>query len=139
MRLRDAWRRSPSRTMPGKINVLFLHSQTGFGADSTIHSHLMRHLDRDRFTVHVAVSPGDGPDGSLALSRLREIPDVRVRPTHFAPGFHHRSGAEILRGVRSAAPPRGPSAMPTPYSPFRASSPRRSWPRARRRPESIRS
>jgi glycosyltransferase involved in cell wall biosynthesis len=103
MRLRDAWRRSPSRTMPGKISVLFLHSQTGFGADSTIHSHLMRRLDRDRFTVHVAVSPGDVPNGSLALSRLREIPDVRVRPTQFAPGFHHRSGAEILRGVRSAA------------------------------------
>jgi len=46
--------------MPDKINVLFLHSQNGFGADSAIHAQLMRYLDRDRFVVHVASSRGDG-------------------------------------------------------------------------------
>ena len=89
--------------MGDKINVLFLHSQDGFGADSTIHGHLMRHLDRDRFVVHLACSRGDGSSVPPSLARFREIPDVRLRPTYFAPGFRHRSLGTILRQFRAAA------------------------------------
>jgi glycosyltransferase involved in cell wall biosynthesis len=89
--------------MRSKIPILFLHSQDGFGADSAIHGHLMRHLDRSRFEVHVACSRGDGSGVPPALARFREIPDIRLRPTTFAPGFRHRSRETLLRGVRAAA------------------------------------
>lgn len=89
--------------MRSKIPILFLHSQDGFGADSAIHAHLMRHLDRDCFVVHVASSQGDGSGVPPALARFREIPDIRLRPTVFAPGFRHRSRETLLRGVRAAA------------------------------------
>lgn len=89
--------------MADKINVLFLHSQSGYGADSAIHGHLMRHLDRSRFIVHLACSRGDGPGKSPALVKFRELSDVHLRPMHFAPGFHHRSAAAIVRQFRSAA------------------------------------
>ncbi len=88
--------------MPDKINVLFLHSQDGFGADSTIHGHLMRHLDRDRFRVHLACSRGDGSSIPPSLAKFREIPDVHVRPTYFAPGFRHRNIGTILRQSQAA-------------------------------------
>lgn len=82
-----------------KTSVLFLHSQDGFGADSAIHGHLMRWLDRDRFDVHLACSRGDGRGDPPSLVRFREIPDVHVRPTRFAPGFRHRSRQDVLRGA----------------------------------------
>jgi glycosyltransferase involved in cell wall biosynthesis len=88
--------------MVDKINVLFIHSQNGFGADSAIHSHLMRHLDRARFGVHVACSGGDGWGAPPAFLKFQEIPDIRLRPTQFAPGFHHRSRETILRELRGA-------------------------------------
>jgi glycosyltransferase involved in cell wall biosynthesis len=87
--------------MPEPINVLFLHSQSGYGADSAIHGHLMRFLDRSRFRVHLACAQGDGPGESPSLTKFREIPDVRIRPTHFAPGFRHRSAAAVLRQFRA--------------------------------------
>jgi glycosyltransferase involved in cell wall biosynthesis len=87
----------------GKTGVLFLHSQEGFGADSAIHAHIMRYLDRDRFVVHVACSRGDGSKEPTSLKKLREIPDLRVRPTQFAPGFRQRSLKTILGQFRAAA------------------------------------
>jgi len=85
-----------------KTNVLFLHSQTAFGADSAIHAHLARHMDRDRFVVHVACARGDGADAATSLKRFREIPEIHLRPTHYAPGFRHRSAKTVLRQFRSA-------------------------------------
>jgi glycosyltransferase involved in cell wall biosynthesis len=87
--------------MPEKTGVLFLHSQEGFGAESQIHASLMRHLDREQFEVHVACTPGDGPEVPESLAKLRGIPGIHVRPTRFLPGFHHRSREEVLRGVRA--------------------------------------
>ncbi|HXX66610.1 MAG TPA: glycosyltransferase family 4 protein, partial [Polyangiaceae bacterium] len=42
---------------------------------------------------------GDPP----SLARFREIPDVRLRPTNFAPGFRHRSPDAVVRGALAAA------------------------------------
>ena len=86
-----------------KIHVLFLHSQNGYGADSAIHGHLMRYLDRERFVVHLACSAGDGAGPPASLTRFREIEDVHIRPIQFAPGFRHRSREAVLRGLRAAA------------------------------------
>jgi len=85
--------------MREKISVLFLHSQDSFGADSAIHGHLMRRLDRDRFVVHLACSRGDGRGEPPSLAQFREIPDIRLRPTHFAPGFRHRRREDVVRGA----------------------------------------
>ena len=90
--------------MREKINVLFIHSQVGFGADSAIHAHLMRYLDRQRFGVHVACSLGDGSGVPASLVKFREIPDIRLRPMHFAPGFHHRSRKTVVREAIAALP-----------------------------------
>ncbi len=89
--------------MASKIGVLFLHSQEGFGADSAIHGHLMRYLDRDRFSVHLACSQGDGVTTPPALAQFQEIPDLHIRPTQFAPGFRQRSRQAMLRQFRNAA------------------------------------
>ena len=62
----------------------------------------MRHLDRERFVVHLACSRGDGTGVPPSLANFREIPDVRLRPTYFAPGFRHRSLGTILRQFRAA-------------------------------------
>lgn len=88
--------------MGDKTNVLFIQSQEGFGADSAVHAHLMRHLDRNRFGVHVACTAGDGSHVPESLERLQDIPDVQLRPTHFAPGFRERSIQTILKSSRSA-------------------------------------
>jgi glycosyltransferase involved in cell wall biosynthesis len=85
------------------VPILFLHSQAGYGADSAIHGDLMRFLDRKRFAPHLACAQGDGPGDSVSLARFRTIADVRIRPTHFAPGFRHRSREEILRQARATA------------------------------------
>jgi glycosyltransferase involved in cell wall biosynthesis len=80
-----------------------LHSQSGFGADSAIHAHLMRHLDRQEFGVHVACTAGDDGNKPTSLALLEEIPDVALRPTRFAPGFRGRSRRELVKNLRSAA------------------------------------
>jgi glycosyltransferase involved in cell wall biosynthesis len=88
--------------MVDKVNVLFLHSQPTFGADSVIHAHLMRELDRGRFDVHVACAAGDGFNKPMSLSVLEKIPNITLRRTHFAPGFRRRSLTEIAQSAKSA-------------------------------------
>ncbi len=91
--------------MPGasdKLNVLFLHAQSDFTADSTIHAHLIRHLDRARFRVHVACTRGEGSEPPPALRELQAIPEIQLRPTTFAPGFRERSVGTIVRSVGAA-------------------------------------
>jgi glycosyltransferase involved in cell wall biosynthesis len=87
--------------MGEKTGVLFIQSHEGFGADAVIHAHIMRHLDRARFEVHVACSAGDGTSVPRPLQIFREIPDLRVRPTHFMPGLRGRSVASLLAGAKA--------------------------------------
>ena len=86
--------------MAEKIGVLFLQAQEGFGADGAVHADIMRHLDRDRFSVHVACTVGDGSRVPASLAVLQTIPDVRLRATHFAPSLGQRDAAAVLRAVR---------------------------------------
>lgn len=85
------------------INVLFVQSQTGFGADTAIHADIMQHLDPARFNVHAACATNDAHGKAPSLQRIESIPHVRVRPTRFAPGLRGRELGEVLAGMRDAA------------------------------------
>jgi len=85
--------------MRERIGVLFIQSQEGFGADSAVHAHLMRHLDRDRFDVHVACTGGRGEKFPESLIRLQQIPDVRVRLTDFLPGVRERTLKTVVKSA----------------------------------------
>jgi glycosyltransferase involved in cell wall biosynthesis len=84
-----------------KLNVLFLHAQSAFGADSAIHALLMRYLDRERFVVHAAYAAGEGSD--FSRGEIERIPDLKLKPMTFVPGFRERSRGEILRSLPDAA------------------------------------
>jgi glycosyltransferase involved in cell wall biosynthesis len=71
--------------MSEKIGVLFVLAQEEFLADAAVHVDLMRYLARERFEVHVACAAADGRDEPPSLRNLRQIPGLRVRPTHFVP------------------------------------------------------
>jgi glycosyltransferase involved in cell wall biosynthesis len=73
--------------MSGRTGVLFLNSPSKPGADTWIHALLMRHLDRARFDVHAACTPGAPGAPSASLEVLRAIPDLHVRETDFGPSF----------------------------------------------------
>jgi glycosyltransferase involved in cell wall biosynthesis len=88
--------------MKAPRSVLFLHPRTDFTAEATVHSHLMRHLPRDRYAVHVACTPSDGVGESYSMRKIREIPDISIRPTHFAPGIRERTAREVLLGVKAS-------------------------------------
>lgn len=67
-----------------RITVLFVQTQSYFGADSQIHASIAEHLDRDRF--HVIVACNDGAGGaSPALDRFSQIPNTEVIPLDFGP------------------------------------------------------
>ncbi len=89
--------------MTEKIGVLFVLTQDHFGADTAVHSDIIRYLDRDNYAVHVACSAGDGRTVPTTLTRIRAIPDIRLKVVHFAPGFRHRSAATMLRSLPALA------------------------------------
>lgn len=86
-----------------KLNVLFLHAQSGFGADAAVHSLIMRHLDRERFAVHVAYTKGDAGETPVSRREIEQIPDVALFPMTFMPGFRERSLATVARSLPAAA------------------------------------
>lgn len=91
-------------TSNDKVGVLFVFAQDGFGADAAVHSDIIRNLDRDRFDVHVACTDGGG-DGARepdSLIKFRSIPEIKLRPTRFAPTLGQRSPEAVLRALRSA-------------------------------------
>lgn len=85
--------------MPETIGVLFVQSQEGFGADTAVHAHLMRHLDRNRFSVHVACTAGSGEGTPQSLVELQRLPDVKLRVTRFMPGVRERTLSKIASSV----------------------------------------
>ena len=67
-----------------RIGVLFLQSQSFFGADSAVHATLMRHFDRSRVRVHVACTTEGGSEGAVsAREQIEAIPDIAIRYTDF--------------------------------------------------------
>jgi glycosyltransferase involved in cell wall biosynthesis len=88
-----------------KMNILFMQSQEYFGADTMIHSLLMRYLDRNTCNVHIACNPGTPQQPSASIKVLSEIPKIYLRPTLFGTSVHYRSKSEIIRDtIRTSIP-----------------------------------
>jgi glycosyltransferase involved in cell wall biosynthesis len=70
-----------------RIGVLFISSAELPGADTFIHTLIMRSLDRSKFDVHVACSAGPPGAVTAAYKALQAIPDLRLRPSNFGPSL----------------------------------------------------
>jgi glycosyltransferase involved in cell wall biosynthesis len=85
-----------NRILEKPYRVLFVQSQTYFGADSRIHGLLMRGFDRDLVDVHVALNYGENGQKSASARVIEEIPNLHIRPTRFGPTVNERSQLQIL-------------------------------------------
>ena len=89
-----------------KTRVLFLHSATRppLGADTWIHTLIMRHLDRTQHEVHVACVPGPLGRPTPTFSAVSAIPDLRVHATDLGPELFAKSKLGRLRAAVNTAP-----------------------------------
>ncbi len=92
-----------------KKGVLFIQSATvpPLGADIWIHGLIMRHLDRARFEVHAACTPGPAGARTPAFEALSEIPELKLRPINLGRELFGRSwGGKVkaLLGIASRVP-----------------------------------
>jgi len=89
-----------------KTRVLFLHSATlpPLGADTWIHTLIMRHLDRAQHEVHVACVPGPSGEPTPTYSAVRSIPDLHIHATDLGPELFAKSKLERLRAALDTAP-----------------------------------
>jgi glycosyltransferase involved in cell wall biosynthesis len=71
--------------------VLFISSAEWPGADTFIHMLIMRHLDRQKFVVHIAGPGGESGVRSDGYKALAAIPDVRLRAMNFGPSMFYRT------------------------------------------------
>ncbi|MGZ3678285.1 MAG: glycosyltransferase family 4 protein [Ktedonobacterales bacterium] len=78
------------------LQVLFLQSQTYYGADSQLHGLLMRYFERTRIQVHAACNPGSAFAPSASLLALSKIPDLHLLRTNFGPTMNNLSRTEKL-------------------------------------------
>lgn len=69
--------------MQERIGILFVQSPDQLAADGFIHLQLMRSLDRSRFDVHVACSPGPPGKTTGIYRTLSAVPNLHVKPTNF--------------------------------------------------------
>jgi glycosyltransferase involved in cell wall biosynthesis len=89
--------------MADKIGVLFIVAQDEFGADSAVHADIIRNLDRDKFSVHVACTDGGGNGVPPSLAVMQKIPNIELRPTRFAPSLRQGGPAALLQSAGSLA------------------------------------
>lgn len=87
--------------MSEKIGVLYIVAQEAFGADSAVHADIMRQLDRERFSVHIACTDGGGGVVPPSLAVMQKIPNASLRVTRFAPSLRQRDARAIWKGARS--------------------------------------
>ncbi|MEO6237593.1 MAG: glycosyltransferase family 4 protein, partial [Vicinamibacterales bacterium] len=69
------------------------------GADTFIHTLIMRSLDRTRFDVHVACSAGVPGARTPAYDVFAGIPSLHLRPANFGPSLSNRSGLKKLAAI----------------------------------------
>jgi glycosyltransferase involved in cell wall biosynthesis len=93
----------PRGSPADKVRVLFLSSAENPGADTFIHTLIMRSLSRARFEVHVACSAGEPGARTPAYNVLCEIPDLTLRPADFGPSLSGRSAFGKAIGVLQGA------------------------------------
>lgn len=73
--------RSPDSS---KVRVLFIHTATlpPLGADTWIHSLIIRHLDRAQHEVHVACATGPAGSPTPTFEVMRGIPELFIEPVN---------------------------------------------------------
>ena len=71
--------------------------QRFFGADTMIHTLLMRYYNRERLEVFLACNPGTAKNSSQPIKELKKIPNLQVRPTNFGPSINNLSKFEALK------------------------------------------
>jgi glycosyltransferase involved in cell wall biosynthesis len=81
---------------PQRTGILFLSSAENPGADTFIHTLIMRSLDRARFDVHVACSAGAPGARTRAYDVLATIPDLTIRPANFGPSLTGRTTVDKI-------------------------------------------
>jgi len=89
---------------PRKTGVLFVNSPARLGADTFIHTEIMRGLDRSRFDVHVACSAGTPGARTPAFDVLSAIPDLHLLSSNFGPSLTGRSTIEKMVQVLGGWP-----------------------------------
>jgi hypothetical protein len=82
-----------------KTGVLFISSAELPGADTFIHTLIMRNLDRSRFDVHVAYSAEHPGARTPAFEVLETIPNLHLKPFNFGPSLSDRSGIAKTAGI----------------------------------------
>lgn len=80
-----------------KIRVLFMQSQTYFGADSRLHALLMQHFDPKTIEVHAACNYGSPERMSTSARELEKIPNLHLRSTYFGPSVNSRQKRNVFR------------------------------------------
>jgi glycosyltransferase involved in cell wall biosynthesis len=77
----------------GKIPVLFLHTATEppLGADTLVHTLIMRGLDRAHFDVHVACAKGPPFARTPTFEAVSAVTNVTVHPVNLGPELFGRS------------------------------------------------
>jgi glycosyltransferase involved in cell wall biosynthesis len=78
-----------------KTGVLFISSAENIGADTFVHALIMKHLDRERFDVHVAVPRPVPSRECRAYEFAASIPRLTIRPTTFLPSIWRATAAQI--------------------------------------------
>jgi glycosyltransferase involved in cell wall biosynthesis len=87
-----------------RTGILFLNSPERPGADTWVQNLIIRHLDRARFDVHVACSPGSPSKPSQSLEVLRAIPEVHLRATNFGPSLSGSTRREKVFALAQGGP-----------------------------------
>lgn len=82
-----------------RFRVLFMQSQTYYGADSRIHGLLMQTLDRSRIQIYTALNYGNNHQKSPAAIEVEKIPDVHIRRTNFGTTTYDRPKKVIIQDV----------------------------------------
>lgn len=82
--------------------VLFISSaKLGGGADTFIHLLLMKHLDRERYEVHLACAPPTPGASGQTIEAVAPIPGLSIRHTDFGPSLSDSSGwRRVLAALR---------------------------------------
>jgi glycosyltransferase involved in cell wall biosynthesis len=95
--------RSPNSS---KLRVLFIHTATRppLGADTWIHSLIIRHLDRTEHEVHVACAIGTPDAPTPTFKALQDIPELSIKPVNLGSELFNKSLAERGRAVLETAP-----------------------------------
>jgi glycosyltransferase involved in cell wall biosynthesis len=91
--------------MRRKRRILFLEPKRYLGAEFTVQTQLIRHLDRDQVEVFVACQAGAPWARTPTWLALRSLPDITLLATSFGPSVTNEARSAILRSaVESGVP-----------------------------------